>query len=369
MFYTHMPKKKFIPGLELNEGFYHEVVGPLMEKHFPRLQYSAGLIGHGSDVVGFDSPTSMDHDWGPRSHLVFTQKDFEIHKAAVDSMLRKNLPYSYKGFPTNFVEGDRYLKHKPKLIRKGEVNHLFNFWTIPSFFDHYLGFNIHKKPMVRDWLTFPQQALIEVTSGKLFRDDLGLDKVRGQFTYYPDDVWKYMMRVQWGKLIDELQMQARTGEEGDEVGSVIVAARTVHKVIFLCFLLERTYAPYSKWYGSAFRTRLRSAKKMYPLLLSILREKNWPKRQKLIAKAYQMLGVMHNNLHITRPLSTELTDFFGRGYSVIDVWEYVHEIEKVIEDPKLARMKYPLGAVDQFIDHARINQLDYVFLDLKNVIK
>lgn len=359
---------EFIPGLQLNKGFYHDVVGPLMKKHFPDLQYSAGLVGHGSDVLGFDTPKSMDHNWGPHLHIFFSETDFIAYKTQVDQMLRTHLPYSYQGFSTNFKEGDRYRKDIPEFIDSGEVHHLFEFWTARSFFIHYLGFDIEKKPTYRDWLLFPQQALLEVTTGELFHDELSVQKYRDQFAYFPDDIWIYMMRIQWGKILDEMQTQARSGEVHDEVGALVVTARTVHKIMMLCFLLERTYAPYSKWFGSMFK-RLDKGQELYPLLLQLLRSSDWRERQELLAKTYQKLGEMHNKLDVTEPLSTELMDFFGRGHPVINLWEYVEKIGAAVKNEKLRNMKYTLGSVDQFIDHARINHMDYFYTELKEVIR
>ncbi len=366
-----MPKSRFIHGLKLSEGFFRDAVKPLMDQYFPDLPYSAGLVGHGSDVLGFDSPTSVDHDWGPRVVFFFTPLDYVTYHRKVDMMLRRHLPYEYKGFSTNFEEGDRYKKHMPVLKERGHVRHLCSFWTVQSFFQHYLGYDIAAKPdpSLRDWLLFPQQALIEITSGKLFHDDLGIQAIRDRFAYYPDVIWKYMLRVQWGKILDELQMQARTGESRDELGSRIIAARMTQKIMFLCFIMERQYVPYSKWFGTAFRKWLTSAKVMQPLLLRVVREKSWQKRQELLARAYQELGKMHNRLKITDRISTRVVDFFGRGYPIIDAWKYVEGLEKVIDHPQLRDMSYPLGAVDQFIDHTRTNQLNYFYKDLKEVIK
>jgi hypothetical protein len=56
----------FIPGLELNRLFFEEVVRPLIAAQFPDLAYSAALIGYGSDVLGYDTVLSTDHEWGPR---------------------------------------------------------------------------------------------------------------------------------------------------------------------------------------------------------------------------------------------------------------------------------------------------------------
>ena len=56
----------FIPGLRLAGDFYAEVVRPLLEEEFPALRYAAALLGPGSEVLGFDTRRSADHDWGPR---------------------------------------------------------------------------------------------------------------------------------------------------------------------------------------------------------------------------------------------------------------------------------------------------------------
>ena len=360
---------KFIPGLELNRGFYFDVVAPLMREHFPGLMYSAGLVGHGSDVISFDSPTSVDHDWGPRLHMFFSNLDFVNSKPAVDEMLRNKLPYQYKGFPTHFEEGDRYRKHVPKLKKSGTVDHLFEFWTVQSYFKHYLGFDVSKRPLLRDWLLFPQQALIEVTNGQLFHDDLNIEKTRRDFHYYPDDIWKYMMQSQWAKIIDEFQMQARAGEEGDVLGSKVIAARQIYNIIFMTFLLERRYVPYAKWRTKTFAERLSCGKKLHPRLMKIMEEPSWKKRQRLFAKTYQELIKMHNELSLMEPMSDEIIDYYDRGYPVVDAWKIFFAYEKIIRNPKLRTMKYPIGSIDQFIDHVRINHMDYVYLELKDVIK
>jgi len=342
-----------------------------MDQHFPNLMYSAGLVGHGSDVTGLDSSSSIDHDWGPHLHLFFPERNFEKNKRAVNRMLRKHLPYSYKGYSTNFVETGGYLKHIPKLKKRGPVNHLFLFWTVPSFFKHYLGFDIRKKPTYKDWLTFPQQALLEVTGGKVYHDELGLEKMRSSFDYFPDDVWKYLMTAQWGRIADIHQLPARTGYRADEVGSMIATAKAVQHVVFLAYLLERHYMPYAKWLGIMFRRRLPIASKMYPLLEKILHERSWRTRQRLLARAYQVLGEMHNKLKITRPLSTRIIPFPGRGYPIIKVELFIKALENSVKNKrlKMKNFKYPLGSVDQFLDHARINQINYVYRELRDIIK
>ena len=63
---------RFVPGLELARDFYATVVRPLLDVEFPGLAYAAALIGPGSDVAGYDTERSTDHDWGPRLQVFLT---------------------------------------------------------------------------------------------------------------------------------------------------------------------------------------------------------------------------------------------------------------------------------------------------------
>lgn len=82
---------EFLPGLELNERYFFEVVKPLLDDHYPGLRYSAALIGYGSDVLGFDTEQSMDHNWGPRLQLFLTEQDVAEFASRIDVTLRNHL--------------------------------------------------------------------------------------------------------------------------------------------------------------------------------------------------------------------------------------------------------------------------------------
>ena len=66
---------EFIPGLKLSGMFYEEVVQPILTEAYPGLDTTAALIGAGSEVLGFDTPMSRDHDWGPRLFLFLSEND------------------------------------------------------------------------------------------------------------------------------------------------------------------------------------------------------------------------------------------------------------------------------------------------------
>src|SRR4051812_826841 len=63
-------------GIALSEGFYREVVAPLLAG----LPHGAALLGDGSEVLGYDDAVSPDHDFGPRVQ-VFVPSDEDIGPA------------------------------------------------------------------------------------------------------------------------------------------------------------------------------------------------------------------------------------------------------------------------------------------------
>ncbi len=93
----------FIPGLELARLYYVEAVKPILDREFPALAYDAALIGFGSEVLGFDTPLSRDHSWGPRLRLFLAAADLPGYGEAVDLALRRGLPHDFYGYPTSFV--------------------------------------------------------------------------------------------------------------------------------------------------------------------------------------------------------------------------------------------------------------------------
>ena len=77
----------FIKGMDLCHQFYTEAITPVLDRHFPNLRYSAGRLGMGSDVLGFDTPMSIDHDWGPRATIFLSESDLDTYRERIDDVL------------------------------------------------------------------------------------------------------------------------------------------------------------------------------------------------------------------------------------------------------------------------------------------
>jgi len=110
-----------------------------------------------------------------------------------------------------------------------------------------------------------------------------MEEVVAKLEYYPKDLWLYLLANQWERIAQEEAFMGRCGQVGDELGSRIVATRLISDIMGLCFLMERQYAPYIKWFGTAF-SKLKSAKTLIPIFNEILNASTWQERQEHLAE-------------------------------------------------------------------------------------
>jgi hypothetical protein len=346
----------FIPGLELNELFYNEVVAPVLKFHFQDLQYSAALIGWGSEVLGYDDVQSTDHNWGLRFQIFLSKQDYEKYHKSISDALSDQLPAKFREYPTAF----EIVVNEDQRSKADSLKHNIDVETIQGFFTRYLGCDPYNEITAADWLTFSEPKLLAVTSGKVFYDGLGdLEAIRRKFGYYPKDVWLYMLAAQWIKIFEEQAFVGRCGYVGDELGSMVIAARQVKNLMRLCFMMERKYTPYSKWFGTAF-SRLDCAQKLSPIFQEVLQASEWNQRQIFLAKAYEVIAQLHNALNITIPLGEKASQYFGRPYLVVGDGRYVKELMNALTSEEVKNINHDLGSVNQFIDSD--DQLNNLFL-------
>jgi hypothetical protein len=141
---------------------------------------------------------------------------------------------------------------------------------------------------------------------------------------------------------------ARCGDVGDDLGSRVVAARQARELMRLCFLIERRYWPYAKWFGTAF-ARLASAARIGPHLSAALAAESWPERERALSGAYSVAAELHNALGVTPPIETTVSPFYDRPYLVIHSGRCVDALLQRIVDPLLREVAMT-GCVDQFAD-------------------
>jgi hypothetical protein len=348
----------FIRGLQLSAEFYREAVAPILAAEFPDVPYSAALIGSGSEVLSFDTEMSSDHHWGPRVMLFMHEADHAQYHEAVRLALSRQLPRSFRGYPTNFTPPNPE-DNGVQLLQaadEGPINHRVELLTVRGFWLEYLGFDIDQPIEPIDWLTFPEQKLRTFTAGAVYHDDIALQAVRDRFAYYPHDVWLYLLAAGWARIGQEEHLMGRAGYVGDEIGSTLIGARLVRDIMRLCYLMERQYAPYPKWFGTAFQ-QLDAAATLAPTLQQALSATTWQERQDHLAAAYEVIAARHNALNITEPLPEKATLFFGRPFRVIGGEKFSRALCDRITDPAVQQLIHlPLiGNVDLFSDNTDLS--------------
>jgi hypothetical protein len=304
---------EFIAGVELGRALYREVVTPRLRG----VRHSAARLGPGSDVLGYDTARSTDHDWGARLAVLVAEGE----PRPLDG-----LPANFRGWPVEVVVVG-----------------------IGTFLTWQLGFDPRAGISTRDWLVTPQQSLASVTAGAVYHDGLGeLEPVRHALAWYPRDLWLWQLAGQWRRIAQEEHLPGRAAEVGDDLGSRVLVARLARDLMRLCFLLERRYAPYGKWLGTAFG-RLESAQAVGPALTAAMTADGWPAAEAGLVAAYREVATRHNRLGLTEPLDPSPRPFHDRPFLVLDADRFVEACLAAMADRALAPLQ-PIGAIDQFVD-------------------
>ncbi len=329
---------EFIPGLELSRRFFVKEVQPVLKGHFPFLEYAAAVIGYGSEVLGYDTVRSTDHDWGPRTMLFVPEDIYAEQPPILQETLNKMLPMDFGGYPII-----------PKNKTRDTVG--VQVLTLRGFIQEFLGFDIQKPIEPADWLTFPEQKLLAITSGAVFWDEIGLEDTRRRFKYYPRDVWLYLLAAEWKRIGQDESLMGRAGQVGDEVGSALIAAMIVKDLMRLWFLMNQRYAPYSKWFGTGF-SKLPDTGGLTPIFQEVLQAETWTERQESLSQAYEITAAKHNSLKITAPLTEKRSYFFDRPFLVIGGKDFADALRAQIVDPIVKKWAGDrlIGGIDQFSD-------------------
>jgi hypothetical protein len=332
----------FLPGVELCGVFYTTAVRPLLDAAYPGLPHAAARIGPGSDVLGYDTPRSTDHDWGPQLTLLLGEADLAAHGGAIDALLRDRLPATVLGRPTNFEPPDARVRVMTPT--SGPIAHRVGITTLRSWADGQLGAGALERfrpggaggSSCEDsaWLGVAGQRLAETVGGAVYHDSTGeLTALRERLAWYPMPVWRQLLAAEWTQIAQEEAFVGRAQEAGDELGSLVIAARLTRRVMRLALLLRRRYPPYSKWLGTAF------AGLGFPVDLTGITDP--ARRQDVLCDAYETAGRWQNDLGLAPPVDPARRPFHDRPYPVVDAGRFAAALWPGAS---------PLGAVDQFAD-------------------
>ena len=321
-------------GIKLCKKFYEQVVKNIVMPISPN--HSACLIGRGSEVFGFDTEISQDHDWSARC-VIFTNEVEAVRQA-----MAKQLPEKFEGFET-----------------KVEVT------EASIFFGAFLGFSPHNMTVV-DWLSTPTQTLRELTSGAVFKESDELSHLRDMLKFYPKDIQLYILEAQWERIGQEMAFMGRCGTVDDNIGSALVCARLFSYIMRLCFLYEGQYPPYWKWFGTAF-SQLDCAGDFKEIIEVGLAAKDWKEREKYLCEAYVALGKVHNKCGITAYVEPGVIPYYTRPFTVVDTLKYKDALRAEIRSAEVKALPPYIGAVDQISDQTDFLGNNEIRLKIRNV--
>jgi hypothetical protein len=344
----------FVPGLELAHGLFVQHIEPILAAAYPQLRYSAGLIGSGSEVLGFDTPMSADHHWGPRAMLFLEPADVLRLGAEIRALLAQQLPPTYRGYSTHFSAPDA-LDHGVQRLEAhagGPINHRVEIDSIAGYVSGYLGMQVAEPITAADWLTFPSQKLRAVGAGGVFRDQLGLRALRERLAWYPHDVWMYLLGCLWTRIGQEEHLVGRSADVGDELGSAILASRLVRDLMRIVFCLQRQYPPYPKWFGHAF-VQLPGARELLPEFNAAQQAQSFQQREAALCGAYEAVVEMQRAVGIPIGGDGRTGAFWGRPFRVIHADKIAAAVFATIADAQLATLARTraIGSIDLLSDN------------------
>lgn len=231
-------------GLELAKGYYETYGAPLLHAEFAAVEdlVAVGLVGSGSECLGYDDAVSADHDFEPGFCLFLPDEETVDRRTAF--LLERayaKLPAEYGGFK------------RARIAPVGGNRH--GVIRMADFFNEKVG-SPDGSLSPRAWLTLPEYALLEATNGAVFRDDLGaFSAIRQKLSVMPEDVRRK-------KLAGNLLIMAQAGQynynrclsHGETGAAQLAVAEFVKATMNAVFLLNRRYQPYYKWSFRALRT-------------------------------------------------------------------------------------------------------------------
>ena len=224
-------------GIELSKRFYLECGEPVICEQFAHLldKIAVGLIGSGSECLGYDDGISTDHDFEPGFCI------FLPDESVVDRREEFALERAYSKLPREFMGYKRASVDPVGGKRHGVIR-------ISDFLRDKTGRDDGALSL-GDWFFVPEQALLELSGGELFFDGLGkMTEIRAALAYMPEDVRRK-------KLAGELLIMGQSGQynyarslaRGDSAAAQLAVIEFSKSAIHAVFLLCRRYMPYYKW--------------------------------------------------------------------------------------------------------------------------
>ena len=299
-------------GLEISTQFINEIILPVLQQELPSdyRRLAVAIIGTGSETMGLDDAISRDHHWGPRANVMYLRQDEARLAPRLQTILQTKLPKTWQQYE---VHAD--LKSMISVCSSG----------VEAFFETFLG--IDRLPERElDWLKLCEVDLLHVTAGQVVYDGPGeLTRYRRVLAYYPDNVWKKRV-ADWCAYAAHREGPYnvhRSSRRHDEITSTMYLGQAFKRIMELCFLLNKQYAPYTKWLNRLYRTLPKYSARIAPMLDEVMAEPVWRERVLKLCEVQYALAESIADLGLTRP---PVRRPFDEGMTVAPLYESAAEI-------------------------------------------
>ena len=249
--------------LDLSQEFFENVALPSLQKAFPDdwERMGAGLVGNGSECMGFDDELSRDHDWGVEFFLWLTEEDYarigedvRAWKARLWAENAGNPDYPFRVISDYGV--------KTTVVTPGR------------FFASLIGFP-QGPQKVLEWRRAPESNFALCVNGRIFTDPVGeFTRTREYLAgYYPEDLRRKKIAARCMSIAQTGQYNyLRIAQRGDTVAKQVTLGKFVEDAISMVFMLNKAFTPYYKWAFRAMRELPLLASEVAPLLEELYAE-------------------------------------------------------------------------------------------------
>ncbi len=223
-------------GLDISRAFYTQYGKPMLEEQFPDMvdRIAVGLVGEGSECLGYDDEISRDHDFDAGFCLWITEEDADAWGFRLER--------AYARLPREFMG----LK-KGRLSPVGGNRH--GVITIEDFYTRHLGAPTAPDTVAR-WLYTPASSLLAASNGEVFSDPLGAFSAVREVLHggYPEDIRRK-------KLAAHMVLAAQAGQynysrcllRGETGAAQLAVLEFVKHIMSSIYLLNNRYEPFYKW--------------------------------------------------------------------------------------------------------------------------
>ncbi len=234
-------------GLELARKYCDLYAGALFEGLPGDVRYRAalGLVGPGSECLGFDDDISQDHDFGP-GFCVWLPRDLFCTYGA-------EMQHRYDALPASFAG---YERQTTELAGKR-----VGVFEIESFYRGFTG--LERVPQnAKEWLAIPEQFLAVATSGEVFCDPSGeFSALRNTYLrFYPDEVARKKFCANCAVMAQAGQYNLpRSIARGDVVAASAARQEFLTAALAAMHLIHQVYMPFYKWSYRSLTDRVHAA--------------------------------------------------------------------------------------------------------------